>query len=231
MPKPHHAGALGATRPQDDFLAQQVYQQLRDEILSGGYGPGDRLVQVTIAEALDVSRTPVRDALLRLAQDGLIVAGGRGYTVVQMTHRDIVDIYEIRLALEVPAAELALDHLAPYDLERMRGLNARIAAGDKASAEYFDLNRDFHLVLARACPNRLIRKTLTDVWAMSVSRRLFQFEMDADVLDVSEMAREHDQIVAAVEARNRQQLRRLLTEHLTVSLRQVEAAEQRRGRP
>ena len=87
-------------------LRQHINQRIRDAILDGTYKPGQRLVETFIAEQLDVSRAPVREALSALEQEGVVIhVPRRGYLVVDFTDKDIEEVYSLRLLLEVGALE------------------------------------------------------------------------------------------------------------------------------
>lgn len=105
---------------------QSTYRQLRDAIVEGRLGPGDRLVEQRIAADLGVSRTPVREAIRALAAEGLVVTEvNRGAVVRPLDARDIHDVYEVRARLEGLAAALAAERHRPEDLA---DLDAGIAA-------------------------------------------------------------------------------------------------------
>lgn len=88
-------------------LSDRVYQTLRALLREGGLGAGARLREVPLAAQLGVSRTPVREALARLATDGLVVAEGRSFTLPELSVADIEDIYALRFLLEPEALRLA----------------------------------------------------------------------------------------------------------------------------
>ena len=159
-------------------LSEQVYRVLRDAILDGVFDEHTHLVQNQLADQLNVSRTPVRDALLRLAQEKLVKAiGARGYVVVvdSVTERDFLDVYEVRLTLEPSAAILALPHFGPAALDRLEALDARLCEDVLATGTaVFEVHRDFHMTVVEPCPNRLMVKILRDLWELPVTRRLFQ---------------------------------------------------------
>lgn len=96
-----------------DSLRTQIYQDLRRRLQRGEFGPGDRLVDVAIAEAMGVSRMPAREALLQLMNEGYLVATTRGFTLPALTPSDIADIFEVRKLLEPRAAANAARDLAP----------------------------------------------------------------------------------------------------------------------
>jgi DNA-binding GntR family transcriptional regulator len=197
-------------------LSDQVYRVLRDAILEGVFEPRDHLVQVKLAKELDVSRTPVRDALQRLSQEGIIRSvGARGYVVSNLTLRDILDVYDVRLALEVEAAIIAvdLDLVTEADLAEMRRLTDLMGRIETETTSYYDLNRDFHMLLTRICPNRMIHKILGEIWALPVSMRIFRHEMES-IIDVKAMIQEHYGIIEAVSKKDSNLLRQRLREHL-----------------
>ena len=97
-----------------------VYERLRSDIAHGRIAPGQRLSEQGIAEALGVSRTPVREALSQLLSDGLLVALGRGYAAPDLTPANIDDIYEMRLLLEPPIARHAARHASHDQVVALR---------------------------------------------------------------------------------------------------------------
>lgn len=195
-------------------LSDHIYQVLRDAIVNGILEQHDHLVQNAIAEQLQVSRTPVRDALLRLSQEGVIRSvGARGYVVEELRVRDILNIYEVRQALEVQAADLAFDHVTDAHVRELRRLNEKIANPAAHSYDYYDLNREFHSVLTRGCPNELIQRILEDVWNMPVSQRVFKHHMSAGA-NLELMVKEHASIADALEQRNRRLMLDRISEHL-----------------
>ncbi|WP_210484065.1 GntR family transcriptional regulator [Microvirga antarctica] len=121
-----------AGRP--DSLRQQIYLDLRGRLQRGEVGPDERLIDVNIAEAMGVSRMPVREALLQLMNEGYVVGTTRGFALPRLTLADITDIFEVRKLLEPRAAANAArdldaqgDELLKDALERAR---AALAASD-----------------------------------------------------------------------------------------------------
>ena len=101
-------------------LSESVYQILREQIITQQLKPGTRLLEENIAEDLNVSRTPVREALTMLAKDGLVKwIPRRGMFVIQLGRKDVEEVYDIRRALEGLAVELATPHIPDSDLEVM----------------------------------------------------------------------------------------------------------------
>ena len=117
-----------ARRLDSSPLSEHVYQVIRDAICDGVIKEHDHLVQNHLAEQLEVSRTPVRDALLRLAQEGLVRAvSARGFVVNALTPSDILEIYEVRTFLEIPGSISAIPFVTDRHVARMEEINRGIA--------------------------------------------------------------------------------------------------------
>jgi DNA-binding GntR family transcriptional regulator len=208
-----------------------VYRALRDAICDGSIRAHDHLAQNQIAGQLRVSRTPVRDALLRLAQEGVIHAvGQRGYVVTPLVPRDILDIYEVRMTLEVQAAELAFPFIDAAQIARMESLNDLIAQPGEDVLANYDLNRDFHAVLTGLCPNRLVRRILDDVWALPVSRRVYRQHMTS-LAGTGPMVSQHREIIGAARDHDQPRLLAAIRRHLEVSRAEAGAWLNESGEP
>ena len=100
-------------------MTMGVYEQLRQSIIEGRLLPGESLVEANLASTYGVSRTPIREALTRLQQDGLVHRGDRGLVVRESTPEEILDIYETRVILEAQAARLAAKRRTEFELARI----------------------------------------------------------------------------------------------------------------
>ncbi len=202
-----------------DGLAESVYRELRSAICEGRIPAGERLVQNSLADQLDISRTPVRDALLRLSQEGLVepspVRGG--YLVSEFTEREVFDVYDIRLALEPAAAESATGRHSPSQIAGLREVNDRLRAlSNYAGPEGFELNRRFHDRVVAPCENHIRRRLLDQLWNMPVALRMYQLHMvSAQEWDV--MLGEHEAIIKALEEGNPDAVRATVAEHIRIS--------------
>src|SRR5947209_2096273 len=115
------------TSPPLDPLSRRIFETLRDRILQGELGSGQRLAVRELAESLGVSVTPVRDAINKLAADGLVVVSPRRGTVVaSFSPRDVRELYDLRLMLEPGAAEVAALQLSDDELRALRELAERM---------------------------------------------------------------------------------------------------------
>ena len=158
MPVPNERADTSRT-----LLRDQAYARLRDAILDGTLEPGEQLKDAELAEWLGLSRTPIREALARLEEYGLVETEPNRYTrVAPLSARDARDAFTVYAALEALAASLGVPRLADVDLERMRATNRDFADALAAAAVDAALAADdrFHGVLVQAAANREIARSL-----------------------------------------------------------------------
>ena len=195
----------------------QAYDQIRTLILDGEMEPGDRLGQVELAERLGISRTPVREALLRLAGEGLVdTISNRGFRVADLGLEAVMRRLEIRLLLEPGIARLAAERATAEDLEALRGaIKTEIEATDSHTAH--DASRDFHVGLARAAHNEDLVATLEAQWINEVGRRLLAQRASAPAWQGTDVS-EHEAIAAAIEAGHGERAATLTRDHIADAL-------------
>ena len=134
-------------------LWQRVYDHLRAEILAGGLQPGAELAEVALSEQLGVSRGPIREAIGRLASEGLVtVRPRRGAVVRSLSKEEFVELYQVREALELMAVKLAVPRLRPEDIAALQGLINEMAAHAEHGevGDFFEANAAFHVRLFEA---------------------------------------------------------------------------------
>lgn len=145
--------------------ADAAHQALTEAITSGVLEPGQALREEELAEVLEVSRTPVREALMRLESERVVERGRRGLAVGHITARQILDVYALREALDGVAARLAAQHRTPADIEELRHvctlMGDALAAGDKLHMARLSI--DFHDVVARASRNEMLQEFVASV--------------------------------------------------------------------
>ena len=128
-------------------MARSVYEELRENIVNGRYEAGAPLVETALATEFSVSRTPIREALRRLEQDGLVERGSRGMHV-RSSHEEILEIYEVRITLEVAAARAAAERRTALDLARLEQIHqAMLTASTDDSERLATTNRRFHEIV------------------------------------------------------------------------------------
>lgn len=195
-------------------LSEQVYRVLRDAICDGVFEDHAHLVQGELAAQLEVSRTPVRDALLRLSQEKLVrIVGARGYIVESLSERDLLDVYEVRLSLEVQGALLALQNFGAADIRRLEEINENINDPGYTDLAAYELNQNFHMAVLEPCPNRLIVKIIRDTWDQPMSRRIFRLQRAEHPRHRGHVDN-HQPILDAIRDRDGEALEIALTEHL-----------------
>ncbi len=145
-----------------------VLGRLRALILTGEYGPEERLIEEQLAERLGVSRTPVRQALTMLEAEGLVeIAPNRGATVCSFSTEDVWDIYDLRAVLEGHAARRAAGRIEGAELGRLRelvgemeGLAGRFDDHEEEIRTLVKLNQEFHGIIVDASRNRRLRRLI-----------------------------------------------------------------------
>jgi DNA-binding GntR family transcriptional regulator len=140
-----------------------TYRRLKLMILDGDIGDGQPLVERSVAARLGVSRTPVRETILRLEREGLVrIVEGKGAFVASYTIEDVIEIYQVRQGLEPIAARLSCPHIAADDLryfeEQLKRFEANPLLITNESGAWLQLGREFHTLFIRASHNqRLIQ--------------------------------------------------------------------------
>lgn len=155
------------------LLRNDVYESIRDAIVDGTFAPGERLRDPELEAWLGVSRTPIREALLRLERAGLIIAQpGRATTVAPLNAASTVNAQQVVAAMHELAARLAVPLLRETELTAMTGANSRFATAIKKNDADAALAADdeFHDILIQACGNDMVATVLDQ--AMPVLRRV-----------------------------------------------------------
>lgn len=139
---------IGKTRQTAHELVRET---LREAILHGELRPGTRLVQAEVADQLNVSTTPVREALRDLASEGLIeLDAHRGGTVLELTAEEMEEVYDIRLVLEVEAMRRAVRNITPDVIEAAELIHEEMLNSAPGSQSWVSMNRDFHMAIYAA---------------------------------------------------------------------------------
>lgn len=145
-----------------ESIADKVYTLMREEIAAGAFRPGQRILEKELGTRLGISRTPIREALLRLEIEGVVVCNSRrSYNVRILTVDDVRHIYETLGILEGAAAAAVATRLTEQDVRDLRNFN-RLMADAAANADlpkFGDLNRRFHDVFLQKLDNNVLRDT------------------------------------------------------------------------
>jgi DNA-binding GntR family transcriptional regulator len=193
-------------------VSEAVTKTLRTAILTGRLRPGDRLLQVTLAEQLRVSRQPVREALQRLKDEGLVVRRmPHGVTVRKVTDEDIRENYHLRALLESEAARFAADRVESDQIKQLKILNRTMseAATFGDISDLVDLNTQFHRRVHEAARMPILVRLIGQLWG---GRTIFTplFVPGRATRAVAE----HDALIAAFEAHDPEKAASAMRDHI-----------------
>lgn len=192
-----HPAARGKGEPS---RAEHAYQRLRAAIQAGELKPGSRLLELELADWLGSSRTPVREALSRLQNEGLITQEPRRGTIVsELDHSMIAELYVMREVLEGTAAGLAARHASDAEIATLREIAQRDLNFENNPARLAANNRVFHGVLYRGAHNRYLLKALDLMMESMVLLGPTTLGLPGRA---STAFAEHDAIVSAIEKRD-----------------------------
>ena len=204
-------------------LWQRVYEHLREEILSERLEPGTELQEVPLSEELGVSRGPIREALGRLAAEGLVtVRPRRGAVVRSLSKDEFLELYQVREALEMMAVRLAVPKLDAGDIAELEGLIDRMSAhAERAEVEeFFAANAAFHGRILAASGNT----KLQELYAQLLGQ-MGRFRMRSLTLrgNLQRSVAEHRAILRAAKRGDADRAAYLMSEHIRVPQRLLEA--------
>jgi DNA-binding GntR family transcriptional regulator len=202
-----------------ESVVDQVYEAIRERITSGSLPRGERIHQEDLAEELGVSRTPVREALRRLAAEGLVeMRTNRGARVADVGRREMHTAYEARLVIEPGAARLAAQALLPGPITRMRDALAAQRRAIPDVAKSFEANRQFHLALVQASGNEYLMQFVQRLWVARIGEVIYERQSESlQRMDVD--ADEHEQILGEIESGNGPRAESLTRRHLAEAMR------------
>ncbi len=202
-------------------LVDSVYDTLLEAVVSGQLPPGTEMNTVVLAEQLDVSRTPVKEALKILAHDGLVEhVKDHKARVARFSRQDVIEIYEVRGQLEAAAAERAAKLIDDRALQELRGEADKLLASRRDvdwSARAMEYDIRFHDVLAAACGNERLRKEIAR-YRLLVRGFCRLTGRDATLLQA---LREHIGIIDALQSRRPAAARKAMATHIQARLADV----------
>ena len=214
-------------------LRELVFENIREAIINGHLKPGERLMEIQLAEELGVSRTPVREAIRKLELEGFVVMIPRkGAYVTDITIKDIVDVFELRWALEALAAELAAERATEEEIEQMERHLLELAKviEEQDVKKIVEIDTRFHETIYTASRNKRLGQILSLLGELIQRYRTLTLSKSERIKVTME---EHRAIVEALAARDPQRAGRLAQEHIESaenSLMEVVALEQAKGK-
>lgn len=230
---------LYACKPMNSQQSR-VLVQLRDLILKGEFGPGERLAEIPLAEKLGASRTPVRLALASLEHEGLIEpSAAGGYQMRRFTSQEIADAIRVRGVIEGMALRLLAEDGAPRQL--LRDLHECLDAGDAAVnkpsmelddyAAYVEMNDRFHRLVVEGCGNTAVKRIMdlldSQPFASPSSMLPMQSSMQEGQAWMQQAHRTHHAMVQAVERGQGYRAQALGEEHVEIARMNLDYALER----
>jgi len=208
-------------RLQDGFAskAEVIYMALYEEIKNGGLRPGERLVEQRLADDLGVSKTPVREALRKLSEQGLVeIEPYRGARIAEFSIDTLVEIMEIRAVLEGLAARNAAQYITDHQLKKLAGLDGQFAdvAKEKTIQDWIAINWEFHQLIAGACKNAKLIELLS-----GLQQRMTISSVLGIAQNMSESVEEHHKIFAALKEHDPVEAERSACRHVENTKRRV----------
>lgn len=200
-----------------------VLAALRSDILTGGLGPGDQVVQELLAERYGVSRVPIREALKTLESEGQVVYHPhRGYFVAELSVADLLEVYRLRALLEAEAIRAAMPTLGVDDVDALAELanEVDLAADGGDVIAMTSANRRFHFALFDAAGMPRLSRLLRQLWEATDAYRALYFQASANRARV---ASEHAAMVQALRDRDAEGLVALHDRHRDNSVDAVRA--------
>ena len=195
-------------------LRDVVFQTLRQAILRGELEPGERLMEIHLANRLGVSRTPIREAIRKLELEGLVVMiPRRGAIVASITEKDLKDVLEVRRTLEIMAGEMACDRITPELLEQLKsaGEEFRRLKDTNDFTSLAEVDVKFHDIIYAATDNQRLITILNNLREQMYRYRL-EYIKDEDKRQI--LLIEHEKILRALRGRHLAEARAAVREHI-----------------
>lgn len=228
----NEGGIPGTNLPEGDSQLGRTVLRLREMILKGEFGPGERISEHPLAARIGVSRTPIRLALERLAHEGLLEPYPTGGFIVRtFTLQDIWDGIEVRGLLEGGAARLAAERLVNgRDVDGLRKIQQDMDAMGEPDIEnfpaYLDLNEVFHAEIVRLSKSEMLRQALDRLFSFPITSPRVLVSVRPKMIEASEVfiiSREHHyRIIDAIANRQGSRAESLAREHAQLTRRNLE---------
>ena len=175
--------------------------------------PEDRLVQEKLAAELQIRRTPVREALMRLEQEGVLEVSNRGsFRLYQMNDQEVRELYQARAAVEGQAIRILAERRSAGDIEALRStIEKEENISDHEARTYFDANRNIHRKFVELAENRFLLDMFDMIWGKAMAFHLFAA---IENVDLSKSLGDHMTLVDAVAAGDKTNALEVITQHI-----------------
>lgn len=200
-------------RPQRRRLADDVYDQLIAAIMDRQISHEDVLVQEKLAAEMQISRTPVREALMRLEQEGVLEVSHRGsFRLYQMDDQEVRELYQSRAAVEGQCARILAVRREPDDVAALRDIvREQEDITDQSARGYFEANRAIHRAFVERAGNRFLSEMFDMIWGKAMAFRLFAA---IENVDLAQSLGDHMTLVDVIEQGDKTEALEVFTQHI-----------------
>lgn len=196
-------------------LREIVFESMREAIISGVLEPGERLMEIQLAEEMGVSRTPVREAIRKLELEGFVVMIPRkGAYVAGVSHKDVADVFEIRAALEGLAAGLAAERVTEEEIEQMERILLSPSDEEMDLEDIVESDTDFHALVYKASRNERLIQILANLREQIQRFRATSLAVPGRIKDAID---EHRAIVEALARHDVEEAQSLAMSHIVTA--------------
>ena len=196
-------------------LHEATFQTLRSLLVEGKIAPGSKLNERELAERLNVSRTPIREAIRRLAADGLVeLIANRGAIAIQLSLADVIHTFDVIAELEGYSGELAAKNITESTLSELEALQYEMMASyaRRDLSSYYKLNLGIHHLINQAANNPVLTKVFSQVNARIEALR---FRSNQDGVKWEKAVEEHQEMLDALKTRDSARMRKVMISHVT----------------
>ena len=218
-------------QPNSQNLHEAIFQKLRLLLVEGKIAPGSKLNERELAESLHVSRTPIREAIRRLAADGLVeLITNRGAIALQLSLEDVIHTIDVIADLEGFSGELAANNITNTTLSELEALQYEMMASyaRRDLSSYYKLNLRIHHLINQAANNPVLTQLFSQVNARIEALR---FRSNQDGVKWEKAVEEHQEMLDALKTRDSVRMRKIMIQHVrnkrdvVVQLLKAEALE------
>jgi DNA-binding GntR family transcriptional regulator len=195
-------------------LHELTFQKLRSLLVEGSIAPGSKLNERELAEQLNVSRTPIREAIRRLAADGLVeLIANRGAIAVQLNKEDVINTFDVIANLEGFSGELAAQNITDAALSELEAMHYEMMASyaRRDLSSYYRLNLKIHNAINHAAANPVLSQLFMQVNARIEALR---FRSNQDEVKWEKAVGEHQEMIDALKARDSVRMRQVMMNHV-----------------
>jgi DNA-binding GntR family transcriptional regulator len=205
---------MSVDQPNSQNLPEVIFQKLRSLLVEGKIAPGSKLNERELAESLHVSRTPIREAIRRLAAEGLVeLITNRGAIALQLSLEDVVHTFDVIAQLEGFSGELAANNISDATLSELEALQYEMMASyaRRDLSSYYKLNLRIHHLINQAANNPILSRLFSQVNARIEALR---FRSNQDGVKWEKAVEEHQEMLEALKARDGVRMRKIMISHV-----------------